>query len=254
MRRWPAGCPLVDEPLAYPLSAICQHTCLGMPCTARRRLDPLVPMSWDNAVRSRVLESSALWPHSLHTAEVTGSIPVTPTSTNASRPRPSGSFARRFARRSRVGRGQSRLAWRVRALASQPNGWALVPPRPLQLAALEAPIALVRLGWGCRFRHLEDERQSVVDRLDDPGGHLRGWCVGSGPGCLRLPARSRSCAEDHAVREAADARDRFGRGGWRSGRGDESRGARGSFVYQGHAVPAAGAGKDDGVRVGIGGS
>jgi hypothetical protein len=39
----------------------------------------------------------------------------------------------------------------------------------VQLAALEDPIALVRLGWGDRFRHLEDERQSAVDRLDDPG-------------------------------------------------------------------------------------
>jgi hypothetical protein len=64
------------------LSAICQHTCLAMPCAAGRRLHPVVRMSWDDVVRRMVLESCVWGPHSLHTAEVTGSIPVTPTSTN----------------------------------------------------------------------------------------------------------------------------------------------------------------------------
>src|SRR5215217_4158834 len=45
------------------------------------------------------LESNVWGPHSLHTAEATGSKPVTPTSTNASPPRSGGPFARRFARR-----------------------------------------------------------------------------------------------------------------------------------------------------------
>jgi hypothetical protein len=36
-------------------------------------------MSWDDAVRSMVLESSVWGPHSLHTAEVVGSNPTTPT-------------------------------------------------------------------------------------------------------------------------------------------------------------------------------
>jgi hypothetical protein len=35
-----------------------------------------------DALGRRVREGSVWWPHSLHTAEVTGSIPVTPTSTN----------------------------------------------------------------------------------------------------------------------------------------------------------------------------
>jgi hypothetical protein len=39
-------------------------------------------MSWDDVVRSMVLEWSLWGPHSLHTAEATGSKPVTPTSTN----------------------------------------------------------------------------------------------------------------------------------------------------------------------------
>jgi len=39
-------------------------------------------MSWDDVVQSMALEWDAWGPHSLHTAEVTGSIPVTPTSTN----------------------------------------------------------------------------------------------------------------------------------------------------------------------------
>ena len=37
-------------------------------------------MSWDDVVRSMVLESIVWWPHSLHTAEATGSGPVAPTS------------------------------------------------------------------------------------------------------------------------------------------------------------------------------
>ena len=40
-------------------------------------------MSWDDVVRSMVVEGSGVGPHSLHTAEATGSKPVTPTSTNS---------------------------------------------------------------------------------------------------------------------------------------------------------------------------
>jgi hypothetical protein len=40
-------------------------------------------LSWGDVVRSMVLEGSVWWPHSLHTAEATGSKPVTPTSTSA---------------------------------------------------------------------------------------------------------------------------------------------------------------------------
>ena len=65
------------------LSAICQHTCLATPCAAGRRLDPSVPMSWDDVVQSMALHWGVWGPHSLHTAEATGSKPVTPTSTNA---------------------------------------------------------------------------------------------------------------------------------------------------------------------------
>jgi hypothetical protein len=65
------------------LSAICQHTCLAMPCVAGCRLDSSVPTSWDDVVQSVVLESVIWGPHSLHTAEATGSKPVTPTSTNS---------------------------------------------------------------------------------------------------------------------------------------------------------------------------
>jgi hypothetical protein len=83
---------------ACSLSAICQHASLAMPCATGRRLNLSVRTSWDDVVRSIVLGSRVWGPHSLHTAEVTGSIPVTPTSQNAFQPRPSGSFARRFAR------------------------------------------------------------------------------------------------------------------------------------------------------------
>jgi hypothetical protein len=53
-----------------------------MPCAAGRRLHLLVSMSWEDVVRSRLLKWCVWGPHSLHTAEVTGSIPVTPTSTD----------------------------------------------------------------------------------------------------------------------------------------------------------------------------
>jgi hypothetical protein len=73
---------LVCAPLRR-LSAVCQHTSLTTPCAAGRRLHPLVRMSWDDAVQSMALQWGVWGPHSLHTAEVTGSIPVTPTSTNS---------------------------------------------------------------------------------------------------------------------------------------------------------------------------
>jgi hypothetical protein len=44
----------------------------------------------------------------------------------------------------------------------------------MQLASLELPAAPVALGWGDLFRDLEGERQSPVEALDDPGGHLPG--------------------------------------------------------------------------------
>jgi hypothetical protein len=53
----------------WSLSAICQHANLAMPCAAGCRLDPSVPMSWDDMVRSKVPESGVSGPHSLHTAE-----------------------------------------------------------------------------------------------------------------------------------------------------------------------------------------
>src|SRR5215213_7148866 len=65
-----------------PLSAICQHISLARPCTAGRRLDLSVRTNWDDVMLSMALDSSVWGPHSLHTAEATGSKPVTPTSTN----------------------------------------------------------------------------------------------------------------------------------------------------------------------------
>src|SRR3712207_218516 len=41
-----------------------------------------------------------------------------------------------------------------------------MPPRPMRLTSLEDPIALVQLAWGGPFRHLEDERQPAIERLD----------------------------------------------------------------------------------------
>ena len=59
------------------LSAICQHTRLATPNEAVCHLHPSVPTSWDDVGPSMVPAGSVWGPHSLHTAEVTGSKPVT---------------------------------------------------------------------------------------------------------------------------------------------------------------------------------
>jgi hypothetical protein len=97
-------------------------------CPSQPRL-----LSWGDVVRSMVLGGSVWGPHSLHTAEVTGSIPVTPTSQNASQGHSSGPFARRFARRSR--------AWGV-FKAGQP-GWARAAVESTNSCALVVP------RWAC---------------------------------------------------------------------------------------------------------
>jgi hypothetical protein len=136
---------------------------------------PSVPTSWGDAVRGMVRESNVWGPHSLHTAEVTGSIPVTPTSQNASRSRLVGPFARRFARRHRLDVVDPWSAWRDRTRwrAGQRLGRGAAAAG-VQLASLEDLIALVQIRWGDRFRDLEGERQACVERLDDSGGHLWG--------------------------------------------------------------------------------
>jgi hypothetical protein len=57
----------------------------------------------------------------LHTAAATGSKPVTPTSTNAHQARSNGPLARRFARRSRPGRGRLLACMAFKPLPSQPT-------------------------------------------------------------------------------------------------------------------------------------
>ena len=117
-----------------------------------------------------------MWrPHSLHTAEATGSIPVTPTSTTPPRLRRSGRFARRFARRSRTwGVFKAVQPGWVRAAVRVNGQLRLVVSRLVQLASLEHPISPVKFGWGDRLGDLEGEGQSLVECLDNSGGHLRG--------------------------------------------------------------------------------
>ena len=108
---------------------------IALPGTASPRLP--YRLSCGDVVR-RIARDSGVWgPHSLHTAEATGSIPVTPTSQNASPPRSSGPFARRFARRSPPGGGRPWSAWldpsRWRAGqqlgrgAAEPRRWRTCP-------------------------------------------------------------------------------------------------------------------------------
>jgi hypothetical protein len=44
----------------------------------------------------------------------------------------------------------------------------------VRLASLEHPISPIKFGWDDRLGDLEGERQSLVERLDNSGGHLRG--------------------------------------------------------------------------------
>jgi hypothetical protein len=94
-------------------------------CPSQPRL-----LSWGDVVRSMVLEGTVWRPHSLHTAEVTGSIPVTPTSQNASQAHSNGPLARRFARRSRAwGVFKAGQPGWVRAAVESTDSCALVGPR-----------------------------------------------------------------------------------------------------------------------------
>jgi hypothetical protein len=65
------------------LPEICQKRCLALPHTALCRLRLPWPLSCDDVVRRGVPHGYARWPRSLHTAEATGSKPVTPTTTNS---------------------------------------------------------------------------------------------------------------------------------------------------------------------------
>jgi hypothetical protein len=128
-------------------------------------------------VRSMVLESRVWGPHSLHTAEVTGSIPVTPTSQNASRARSFGPFARRFTRRPGLGvvaSGSRRLIQAVSTPAWRLSSW--LAEEGTQHVPLEHPVVPVLLGRDGRFRDMEGEPKPSVERVDHPGGHLRVVC------------------------------------------------------------------------------
>jgi hypothetical protein len=82
-------------PLAYRLvtpkrssrspGAVCQQSVSHPPCSATRGIawpPALRQLSWSDAVRDGAAQGDVRGPHSLHTAEATGSKPVTPTSTN----------------------------------------------------------------------------------------------------------------------------------------------------------------------------
>jgi hypothetical protein len=123
--RTPGGC--VSRPAARQrirtqasgqkagLPEICQRRRLALPHTAPYRSSPPQPLSCDDVVRRGVRRRRAWWPRSLHTAEATGSEPVTPTSQNAHQAHSNGPFARRSARGSR----------------------ARVPPNPISVAGPE---------------------------------------------------------------------------------------------------------------------
>jgi hypothetical protein len=80
--------------------------------------------SWGNKVEKAATQAYLGPRRSLHTAEVTGSIPVTPTSQNASHPRSRGPFARRFARRPPPGVVDPWSAWLDQARRRAGHSWS----------------------------------------------------------------------------------------------------------------------------------
>jgi hypothetical protein len=142
-------------------------------------------------------QKSARGPHSLHTAEVTGSIPVTPTSEDSSQAHSLGPFARRFAENRGLGWVPTRSAWLARAAGESTNSWAVVLSTRSAASLPEHPVTPAELSWGDRFRELEGERQSPVERMDDSVGHLRGGVpvAGADP-AANPPAPHGDCAGD----------------------------------------------------------
>jgi hypothetical protein len=103
------------------LPEICQKRCLTLPDTAPCRLRPPQPLSCDVVVQRGVLHRHVRCPLSLHTAEVTGSIPVTPTSHH----RRSYRLSSRL-----IAAGRSVAAQRGRAGAAAPSAAGRSPRLP----------------------------------------------------------------------------------------------------------------------------
>ena len=141
-------------------------------------------------VRSMALECSVWRPHSLHTAEATGSKPVTPTSENASQAHSNGPFARRFARRprARVASTSVSVACPEPRRANEQLGRRAVDS---VCRLSEHPVTPAELSWGV----IASATWRVsVNRLssaqDDSVGHLRGGVpvAGADPAAtLQLP-------------------------------------------------------------------
>jgi hypothetical protein len=165
-----------------PPSAICQHVCLVMPCLAGRRLEPLVRMSWDDVVWSMVSEGSVRGPHSLHTAEATGSKPVTPTSTNSLLDLALSGACQKICQKTTLSRQRSALSTvqiegsrRVRAdhLLAKPDrpAWS---PATARNGAVEVAVALsVIVRWG-----------TGPDRCEWHASGTTGEDDVRGPGCV----------------------------------------------------------------------
>ena len=147
----------------------------------------------------------------------------------------------------------------------------------VQLASLEDPIALFQFRWGDRFRDLESERQPSVERLDDSGGHLWGGVPVAGADAaatLQLPTAAALVTHeliDHPGRDAIvlqPGRKAVPKIVWpaKLQMRKIALGATGCVLVEaakamtredrsgakGHAVPAAGTGKDERVGVRIG--
>ncbi len=141
----------------------------------------------------------------LHTAEATGSKPVTPTSTNSLLQPRLRALARRLARR-----GARPSLWPAVWHAAEQSGSAW-RPRPGLITAGPAAVALVHIGF---LSWATTECRWPVVQCDSP------W------------TRSRRCAVDRGVRGVAGVRGRRRRGARRSGKGGGSHAWTGSSASQ----------------------
>src|SRR4029450_8933353 len=184
------GCHALSPACAQPapsrgevaLSAICQHARLARLCTAPCSLGSPCRLSCSDAMQHVVGKSSVRGPHSLHTAEATGSKPVTPTSTNSLLDLALSGACQKICQKTTLSRQRSALSTvqiegsrRVRAdhLLATPDrpAWS---PATARNGAVEVAVALsVIVRWG-----------TGPDRCEWHASGTTGGADVRGPGCV----------------------------------------------------------------------
>jgi hypothetical protein len=189
------------------------------PQAANRRRTPCNQPALANTERHKTPRSEARSHHRrwsrdgracFHTAEVTGSIPVTPTSQNRFPVPILRAACQKICQKitayvwSHPGQRRS-----IRAVGEPTNTEPLVRRGGRAVRVwLEHPVSRVHLGSGGLFSDVEGKRQSCVERLDHPGGHPWGGVPIAGADAaatLQLPTATALVAHqliDHPRRDS----------------------------------------------------